>query len=250
MVEKNSGTDALHSLSFEKQSTSERLAQMLLEEIQNGELENGYRLPPQRELAQMFGLGMSSVREALKILNVMGYIKSMHGRGTFVVFPPEGRDDEVDIGQALKLISFSDVMQGRLVIECAVAQRAAEFAKRKNLDELKRYIEAMRNSLDDVEAWYDADLLGFHVAVAKASQNQTLVEVTKIINRRIRDEYTPLMKNALDNVTEENLKTAIRTAEVVYKRIKTMDPKGASFAMRRHLSIVTEHERIKKTTML
>ena len=251
MLAPKKGTNVLHSLKLEKQSTAERLAQMLLDKIQSGELENGYCLPPQRELAQMFNVGMSSVREALQILNVMGYVEAQHGRGTFVVYPPESRNGGVDIEQALKLISFSDVMTGRTAIECSTAEMAAQFAKEENLAEINHYLTAMETlmeDMEDIEAWYDADLMGFHVAVAKATNNQTLVEVCKTLNRRIRQEYTSLMSNALDNVTEENLKAAVSSAKVVYQRIKARDPKGARFAMQRHLSIVLEHEKIKKTS--
>lgn len=247
MKPNNSNSETLADLDFDKQSASERLARTLLKKIQGGELENGYRIPPQRELTQMFNVGMSTVREALKILNVMGYVNVMHGRGTFVVFPPETPDEQFDIGQALKLISFSDVMVGRRAIECAVVELAAQNAKLENLEEIRRHIDQMEASVKDVEGWYDADLMGFHFAIAKASQNQTLMEICKTLIQSIRQEYTPLMKNALDNVTEENLLAAVKTAKEVYKSIKARDPKGASFALNEHLSIVLEHKRLKKT---
>jgi GntR family transcriptional repressor for pyruvate dehydrogenase complex len=250
MQEKRTNADALLALNFDKQSASERMAQVFLEKIRNGELENGYRMPPQRELAQIFGVGMSTVREALKILNVMGYVNAFHGKGTFVIYPPEARDEFLDIHQALKLISFSDVMVGRRTIECAIVELAAQNAKLDNLDEIRHHISEMETSTKDVEAWYDADLMGFHLALAKASQNQTLLEICKTLIQRVRQEFTPLMKNELDNVSEENLRIAVQTANQVYEHIKARDPKGASFALKEHLSIVLSHERIKKTENL
>ena len=234
------------AINFDRQSASERMAQVFLEKIKSGELENGYCMPPQRELAQMFGVGMSTIREALKILNVMGYVNAIHGKGTFVVYPPEARDEFVDINQALKLISFSDVMVGRRVIECAIVELAAQNAKLDNLEEIRRHIDEMEASAENVEAWYDSELLGFHLALASASQNQTLMEISKTLIHRVRQEYTPLLKNSLDNVSEENMRAAVRTAKEVYQRIKARDPKGASFALNEHLSIVLGHERIKK----
>ena len=247
MKEQRSDMQALNSIEFEKQSTSERLAEVFLKKIQEGELENGYRLPPQRELAQLFNVGMSSVREAIKTLNVMGYVKVEHGRGTFVVFPPEDKNGGVDVEQALRLNSFSDVMTGRLVIECAIVEMAAALAKEEDLEEIKRCIDEMETKVGDMEGWYDADLLGFHVAIAKATNNKTLVEVCKTLSRRIRDEFTTLMTGSLDHFTEENCRQAVKSAKVVYQRIKANDPKGASFALRQHLSIVLDHERLKKT---
>jgi len=250
MPAKNTNPAALLALKFDKQSASERMARVFFEKIRNGELENGYRMPPQRELAQIFGVGMSTVREALKILNVMGYVNAFHGRGTFVVYPPETRDEFLDIHQALKLISFSDVMVGRRTIECAIVELAAQNAKLDNLNEIRHYISQMGTRTKDVEAWYDADLMGFHLALAKASQNQTLLEICKTLIQRVRHEYTPLMKNELDNVSEENLERAVQTAQEVYDLIKARDPKGASFALKEHLSIVLDHERMKKTENL
>ena len=246
MPNQKTNGDALAAISFDKQSASERMAQVFLEKIKSGELENGYCMPPQRELAQMFGVGMSTIREALKILNVMGYVNAIHGKGTFVVYPPEARDEFVDINQALKLISFSDVMVGRRAIECAIVELAAQNAKLDNLEEIRRHIDEMEANFENVEAWYDAELLGFHLALARASQNQTLMEISKTLIQRVRQEYTPLLKNSLDNLSEENMRSAVQTAKEVYQRIKARDPKGASFALNEHLSIVLEHERIKK----
>ncbi len=247
MQHKKAGVNAFADLSFEKQSASERVAQVFLEKIKNRELENGHRMPPQRELAQMFGVGMSTIREALKILNVMGCVHAIHGKGTFVVHPSETRDEIVDINQALKLISFSDVMVGRQAIECAAAELAAQNAKLENLEEIRNGIDEMEKNAGDWEAWYDADLMGFHLTVARASRNQTLMEVCKTLIQRVRQEFTPQMMISLDNFSEENFLAALQTAREVYQHIKARDPKGASFALKEHLSIVLEHERLKKT---
>ncbi len=247
MEVKKTNEDTLSSLKFDKQSASEKMAQVFLKKIRSGELENGYCMPPQRELAQIFGVGMSTVREALKILNVIGYVKAIHGKGTFVVYPPEVRDGFEDINQALKLISFSDVMVGRRAIECAIVELAAQNAKLDNLEEIRRHIEDMESYSGNLEDWYDSELTGFHLALARASQNKTLLEISKTLIQRVRQEYTPLMNYAMDNVSEESRKASIQTAKVVYERIRDRDPKGASFALNEHLSIVLEHEQIKKT---
>ncbi len=247
MQNKKADGNAFANLSFDKQSASERMAQVFLEKIKNGKLENGYCMPPQRELAQMFGVGMSTIREALKILNVMGYVNAIHGRGTFVVYPPETRDEFVDINQALKLVSFSDVMVGRQAIECAAVELAAQNAKLENLEEIRHSIDEMEKNAGNWEAWYDADMMGFHMAISRASQNQTLMEICKALIQRVRQEYTPQMKISMDNFSEENFLAAVQTAKEVYHHIKARDPKGASFALKEHLSIVMEHERMKKT---
>jgi GntR family transcriptional repressor for pyruvate dehydrogenase complex len=238
MFDKKTNADILATLSLDKQSASERVAQIFLDKIKSGEIENSYCMPSQRKLAQMFGVGMSTIREALKILNVMGYVNAIHGKGTFVVNPPAVRDEVAGIRRALKLTSFSDLMIGRKTIECAIVELAAQNAKLNNLEEIRHSIDEMEINAGNAEAWFDAELMGFHSALAKASQNQTLLQISKALTQRIRHEYLPLLKNAPGGVSEENIQAAVKTAKEVYRFIKARDPKGASFALDEHMSIV------------
>jgi len=135
---------------------------------------------------------------------------------------------------------------GRRAIDCAVVELAAQNAKLDDLEEIGRYISEMEANTQDVEAWYAADLMGFHLALAKASHNQTLLEICKTLIQRVRQEYTPLVENTMDNFSEENMRAAVQTAKEVYRCIKARDPKGASFALNEHLSIILEHESMIK----
>lgn len=75
-----------------KSSAPEMVAQQIVEKIADGELSPGVRLPSQRELAKMLGVGRSSVREAINALMVMGYLEPIQGKGTFIrdVLPETG----------------------------------------------------------------------------------------------------------------------------------------------------------------
>ena len=60
------------------------LAEQIIQQIEAGKLKPGTVLPSQRDLAKMFKVGLGSVREAIKILDVMGYLEVIRGKGTFV----------------------------------------------------------------------------------------------------------------------------------------------------------------------
>jgi DNA-binding FadR family transcriptional regulator len=62
----------------------EIIVNQMIKQIENGELKAGQKLPPQSELSKTFGVGMSSMREAMNILQVMGYLEVTHGSGSFV----------------------------------------------------------------------------------------------------------------------------------------------------------------------
>ena len=67
-----------------KSSAPDMVAEQIIEMIAGGELAPGTQLPAQRDLAQMLGVGRSSVREAINALVVMGYLEPLQGKGTFI----------------------------------------------------------------------------------------------------------------------------------------------------------------------
>lgn len=69
---------------FQLHSVPEALVQQIVTQIENGDLKRGTCLPSQRELAKMFNVGLGTVREAVKILLVVGYVDVIRGKGTFV----------------------------------------------------------------------------------------------------------------------------------------------------------------------
>ena len=76
----NSGTFAL----IEKQAIGKQVVARILELIRTGSLRAGDRLPPERELIEIFGISRPSLREALRALSTLGVVESRHGGGAFV----------------------------------------------------------------------------------------------------------------------------------------------------------------------
>lgn len=155
-----------------------RAWRVVLEKIEtdllDGTLQPGDRLPPERELAATLGVGRSSVREALRVLEVMGLIRTGTGSGPtsgaiIIATPQGGMSALLRLQVAAQGFPLDDVVATRLVMESAVVQTLASDPERRT-DAARAVLEAM--DADDLTAAeflaLDAQL---HLALAEASGN-------------------------------------------------------------------------------
>ncbi|MBD8219558.1 FadR family transcriptional regulator [Microbacterium sp. CFBP 13617] len=157
--------------------TAPRAWQVVLERIEadlrDGRLAAGDRLTPERELAAQLGVGRSSVREAIRVLEVLGVVRTATGSGpnagAMIVTTPRG-----GLGAFLRLqvaangFPLADVVRTRVVLECDVAERLARGDA--DLTEVTGILDAMDAAdLDPVE--FLALDARFHQALAEVSGN-------------------------------------------------------------------------------
>lgn len=155
-----------------------RAWQIVLEKIETdlleGALAPGDRLPPERELAATLGVGRSSVREALRVLEVMGLIRTGTGSGPtagaiIIATPRGGMSALLRLQVAAQGFPFDDVVRTRLVLESAVADALASDPARETAP-ARLLLDAM-----DAEGLTPAEFLSLdaqlHVALAEASGN-------------------------------------------------------------------------------
>jgi len=218
-------------------SAPEVLVQQIVAQIEAGDLTPGTCLPSQRELAKMFNVGLGTVREAIKILHVMGYVDVIRGKGTFVSGTRgQGRSQRSQLEKALEAVSLADLMKARELVECEVASLAAGEADDDHVQRLKHITDAMDTSFTDTEAFYDLDF-NFHLAVAEAANNQALLEIVKLLVDRAHS-HIGFMDNALSISMPFNVESAVATARNVVRSIESGDRDGARGEMHRHLNIV------------
>jgi GntR family transcriptional repressor for pyruvate dehydrogenase complex len=157
---------------------SARAWRVVLEKIEtdllDGSLQPGDRLPPERELASTLGVGRSSVREALRVLEVMGLIRTGTGSGPtsgaiIIATPQGGMSALLRLQVAAQGFPLDDVVATRLVLESAVVEALAADPARETGD-ARAVVDAM--DADDLTASeflaLDAQL---HLALAEASGN-------------------------------------------------------------------------------
>mgnify|MGYP000616260845 CR=1 FL=1 len=218
-------------------SAPEALGQQIVRRIESGELKPGSCLPSQRQLAKMFSVGLGSVREAIKILNALGYLNVVRGKGTFVSQRPiNTAKQNIDFHKALEAVSVADLMKARELVECEVAFLAALENDAQNIRDLKRITNNMKASFNDTETFYALDF-EFHIRVAEAANNGALLEIVKLLVDKAHN-YIGFMDNPLGVSMPFNVEKAVATARNIVHYIEAGDGENAREEMHRHLNIV------------
>src|SRR5215475_10006899 len=120
--------------------------------ISKGRIKPGDRLPPERELAELFKASRNSVRDAIRVLEQMGLIESRQGDGTYVrSVSPEELAEPLALMLLQSRTQMRELWEVRRVLEPALAEFAASRITDEELDELETILEAQRRK---VEAGY------------------------------------------------------------------------------------------------
>ncbi len=159
-----------------------RAWQAVLEHVESrllsGDLAPGDRLPGERALSAELGVGRSSVREALRVLEVLGLIRTQAGSGPsagaiIIATPSGGMSALMRLQVAAHGFPVADIVRTRLILETAVAGELAEAVPAPDLAAADRLLDAM-DSPDLVPSEFLALDATFHLALAEASGNQVI----------------------------------------------------------------------------
>lgn len=219
---------------IQKASTPELVVRELLQNIKNGSLKPGEKLPPERELAQAFGVSRSSVREAISAMVLVGYMEVTQGKGIFVkddipspyIFSSALRD-------VLDAYWTLDVIETRQIMECSLVKLAAMRADRQDIQRLRDTLGRMKKNIDNLEGFYQADF-DFHNAICEATNNEVMSEMLKIIIAKTHAHYMKFMPDALCRPEE-----AVATAERIVDWIEERNAERACEEMVKHLNLVS-----------
>lgn len=209
---------------FRKTKTNrvfEDLVEQIEEAILDGSLKAGDKLPPQRELVEMFQTSRASLREALRVLEQKGLIDIKLGvSGGATVKSP----DTDQVGESLALlirhrkVSLDEISEFREGVEGIVASLAAERAKKKDITRLKTLLEKAENLLEEgVDGWRDsveADKK-IHFAIAEIAKNSVYKFVVRMVHANIDPYYErlPARREILLEENFENLREIVGAIE-------------------------------------
>jgi DNA-binding FadR family transcriptional regulator len=153
---------------------ADQVALQVRDLIASGAYHVGDRLPNESELSERFGVGRSTVREAMRVLSSRGLIDVRHGDGTYVA----ARTLNESLEERLNRAELSDIYEARLMLESALSVLAAQRRNAKDVTAMRKFLKARDAAIrgGDVAAYANADF-DFHLAVAKAAKNPALFEV-------------------------------------------------------------------------
>jgi GntR family transcriptional regulator, transcriptional repressor for pyruvate dehydrogenase complex len=218
-----------------KTTTVESLVGIILNQLQAGKIQPSSRLPSQRAMAKTFGVSRSSIREALNTLSGMGYLSSIQGRGTFIREDiPVEAPQIARVGSSFTAGSILELMEARELLESKAAELAATRASKEDLQQIHEAVQRIGRSGEDVSRFFDADL-AFHLALAKASGNQTISEMIKALIEKVLSYHKHFRATSTCEVRASTHKTACRLLACLKKG---QGPEAAA-EMRNHLNLVS-----------
>jgi GntR family transcriptional repressor for pyruvate dehydrogenase complex len=183
-------------------SVSNIAAQTLQRRILDGQYAAGSALPGQRELAESLGISRASLREAISMLEALGLLRSLPGKGVFVTsgqiptanelpagpnaMPPDAIFqmrfviEPANAALAARRIATADQPEGRRTPRSGGPERSEGFSNAQHFSELRASMDDMKAALDtnDLVAAADCDLR-FHLELARLSGNPALAAVTQ-----------------------------------------------------------------------
>lgn len=212
-------------------SVPDRLSVDLERLILDGELAPGDRLPPERELADHFGVSRVSIREALRELENLGLIDRKPGRGTIVLAP--GDRLTVLSGALDQDPELHHIMELRAIVEPPIARLTANRATERDITQLRELIEAMERDVTK-ERYAELDR-AFHQSIAQYAHNPLL----EFINERIAQQIAP--SRASRYQTKERRVMSSAAHRRIYEAIAAGDGALAEQEARAHVLDITKH---------
>ncbi|WP_344857816.1 FadR/GntR family transcriptional regulator [Planomonospora alba] len=170
--------------------TFELVLARIEEQILAGSLRVGDRLPPERELVELLGVSRAAVREALRVLEAQGVLRSKVGTGpssgsVITAMPSAGLTQLLRLHIALANFPFDDVVESRATLESASARLAAGRATEEDLARMRAELARMDEPGLSRERFNDHDT-AFHVAVAEAGGNRLMADMTVAVRNAVR----------------------------------------------------------------
>jgi len=220
-------TESIMFKPLDKKRYFEQIAQLIRERILRENLKKGYKLPTEQQLASELNVSRSVVREALRILDVMGYVTVKKGpQGGIFVSNLYHKPITDSIRQLATNghITVDHLFDVRLQIEPFIASEAAQRAKKRDLKKLFALIEDASLHIDDA-AYLKKKNIEFHLLLAEVSGNPVLAilmkSVTEILKEIAYHFLDPSFEREIFQVHKEILSTLIqRKANEAKKLVK------------------------------
>ncbi|ULL19608.1 FadR family transcriptional regulator [Paenibacillus sp. H1-7] len=174
-----------------KKLTYETVYDQIKQNIKEGVWKQGEQLPPLEQLSAELGVGISSVREAVRILGKQKILRIEQGRGTYV-------DNELSDAPANRLdflerATMLQLTEARLIVEPELAALAAEKASAEEAQAILEAAEAMKRKIEKKRDFLKEDML-FHELIAKASHNEIMYHMLDRIGDLLIDSRRQSMK--------------------------------------------------------
>lgn len=208
------------------------------EMILNNEINEAGYLPSEGELSELFNVSRATIREAIRTLEVRGFLRRIHGKGIMVI------DNGVNVMTRSmqdmfdrETLTLDEVLEVRWIMETKAAEMAALHVTEEDLKEMLNLLEQME-SVDRIDDRYlECDLL-FHKKLAECSRNRMLNAIVQA--------YSPCLDDLIkaSSKTTTNLEKTYHYHRNIYEAIRENDANKAKKSMEEHLRAAHENQNL------
>lgn len=213
-------------------------ADKLRKMITDQDMKPGDRFPSEAELVTLFGVGRSTVREAVKLLIAENIVEIHRGKGTFITAKPGMVKDPLGLNFTDKKLLLRNLMETRMMIEPQIAFLAAQRATPENIQKISKIMhmmqEANKKNID-----YTKFDVAFHTAIAECTQNDVLHRILPIICESIREGYRETVN------VEGSFQRAIVSHSNIFEAIQKGGVEEAKFETEKHLRQTLEDSKLQ-----
>jgi GntR family transcriptional repressor for pyruvate dehydrogenase complex len=200
---------------IKKTRVYEQVIEQIKKLLEFGKLKSGDKLPSEREMAGMFNVSRSVIREAMSVLNASGVLNIRPGIGVFIV------DDEEStliqrMDRALKKdsVNLQELIEVRQGLESQAVYLAALRATPKDLERIEAAYISLSEAVKQERVGAQEDFV-FHEAIIKASKNETLMEMLRILSDRLLI--------GLQESRSKSMKQPHRSEDVLFEHRRIID---------------------------
>jgi len=195
--------------------------------LARGQWRSGEMLPGQRELAEQLGISRPSLREAVTVLETLGLVRSMPGKGVVVL---DTASETASAHSGVADASLEDILQLRYTLEPFIVGLVAQSISSKEVGQLRLTLMDMREALEanDSEAGLNA-YIAFHEELFALTSNPILQNVVQQTSNALK-QSAEVLRNSPEHLAER-----LEENEAVVRAIRNKNSALASAEMRRHI---------------
>ncbi|HEY8783509.1 MAG TPA: GntR family transcriptional regulator [Mucilaginibacter sp.] len=173
-----------------RKSLADEVASSLQEKILKGGYKVNQKLPVEAELMRSFGVGRSTIREAVKILVNSGFLRVQQGIGTFI---EDNSGINEPLSQRLKRTEAKDIDEVRQILELKIAEKAAMNRTGNDISKLEHFLGKRTKAASEnlLTECVDAHV-NFYIILAEASRNPILADMYKLFAAQLKTDLLNL----------------------------------------------------------
>jgi DNA-binding FadR family transcriptional regulator len=226
-----------------RRKRADEIAEHIERAISTGEFKEGDAMPSEKELADRFGVGRPSVRQALFTLQQQGLVEITSGARARVT-APSGKFLMGQMGTLISRLTSTGqgqehMEQARLLLEAGVAWQAARVATDEDIRRFKTALSANAAAIGNIGAFIRTDV-AFHAELATMTRNPVFISMYDALVGWLTDQRTTTI-----NMPDAD-RLSVRDHTSIYEAVAARDPMRAFLEMTSHLRLISELYRESK----